>query len=86
MATGSGLRKLELHVELSPKETAVAALVSQGFTTKQIASSLSVSPRRVRVLVSAIAYKANLDAAKDERVQVALWWTARNGIPIGNTA
>jgi DNA-binding NarL/FixJ family response regulator len=59
---------------LTPKEEAVAALVAEGLTNKQIASRLDVSPGRVRVIISATAYKIHADAAKEERVQVALWW------------
>ena len=65
---------LELVFYLTPKEEEVAVLVSQALTVKQIAASLSVSTARVRILISSIAYKAQLDAAKDERIQVALWW------------
>ena len=65
---------LELVFYLTPKEEEVAVLVSQALTVKQIAASLSVSTSRIRILISSIAYKAQLDAAKDERIQVALWW------------
>lgn len=76
---------MELVFHLTPKEEEAAAFVAQGLTNKQIANEMSVTPRRVRILISAIAYKANLDAAKDERVQVALWWH-RLTIPKGHTA
>lgn len=65
---------IELVFNLTPKEEEVAALVGEAMTVKQIACRLGVSSARVRIVISAIAYKANLDAAKDERVQVALWW------------
>lgn len=65
---------LELVFHLTPKEEEVAAFVGEAMTVKQIASKMGISPARVRIIISAIAYKANLDAAKDERVQVALWW------------
>lgn len=61
-------------IPLTPKESEVAELISRGFTNKQIATALDITSGRVRVIVSAIAFKAHLDAAKDERVQVALWW------------
>ena len=63
-----------LSFHLTPKEEETASLVAQGYTNKQIAAQLGVSGSRVRILISAIAYKANLDASRDERVQVALWW------------
>lgn len=68
------------EIHLTPKEEQAASLVAQGFTVKQIAARMSVSGSRVRILISAIAFKAELDAAKDERVQVALWWHRRVAI------
>ena len=65
-------------IELTPKEREVAELVARALTTKQIAAQLSISEQRVRVIISAIAWKANLDAAKDERIQLAIWWSVLN--------
>lgn len=62
------------QIQLTPKEEQAAALVARGLTNKQIASEMGVSPGRVRILISAIAYKTHCDASKDDRVQVALWW------------
>ena len=70
---------------LTPKEEEVAALAGEAYTNKQIANKMGVTPRRVRILISAIAYKANLDASRDERVQVALWWNRRT-VPFRYTA
>ena len=67
-------------IQLTPKEEEAAALVAQGLTNKQIAARMGVSGSRVRIIISAIAYKAKLDAAKDERVQVALWWHRTHAI------
>jgi DNA-binding NarL/FixJ family response regulator len=59
----------------------VAALVASGVRTKRIAAHLGVTPRRVNVIVSAIAFKIGADPDRDERTQVALWWSA---IPFAN--
>lgn len=65
--------------DLTDRERQVARLVAEGATTKQIAAACDqISERRVRVIVSAIAFKIGADAARDERVQVALWWTAHS--------
>lgn len=63
--------------DLTPRQLAVAALVAKSHTTKQIAVYLKVSERRVRVIVSSIAFRIGADATKDERLQVAEWWRAR---------
>lgn len=60
--------------EFTQKEASVACRVAQGLTNKQIAAEMGITPQRVRVLISAVAYKTRCDASKDERVQVALWW------------
>lgn len=56
------------------KEQEVAACVARGLTNKQIAATMGVSMQRVRILITAVAFKIGADADKDERVQVALWW------------
>ena len=60
--------------DLTPRQIAVASLVARSWTTKQIALELTISERRVRVIVSSIAYRIGADASLDERVQVAMWW------------
>lgn len=70
----------------SRRECDVARLVSEGHTNKQIAAVLSIGPRRVRVIVSAIAYKIGADATRDERLQVAVWWHAQQTDPKRSTA
>lgn len=60
--------------ELTDRERTAACLVASGLTTKQIAAAMQISEQRVRILVSAVAYKIGADASRDERVQVALWW------------
>lgn len=71
---------LELLFHLTPKEIEVAELASQCFTVKQIAATMGISSARVRILISAIAFKAGCDAAKDERTQVALWWDRKKAV------
>lgn len=65
---------MTIEPHLTPREEQVAELVAQGLTNKQVAAELRVSGSRVRILLSAIAYKTDCDASKDERVQIALWW------------
>lgn len=60
--------------DLTPKEEEAAAAVARGLTNKQISATMGVSMQRVRILVSAVAFKIGAAADKDERVQVALWW------------
>lgn len=67
--------------EFTPREYEVAALVASGVRTKRIAAQLGVTPRRVNIIVSAVAYKIGADPDRDERTQVALWWTT---IPFAN--
>lgn len=59
---------------LTARQQQVAALVARSWTTKRIAAELHISERRVRVIVSSLAYHIGADASLDERVQVALWW------------
>jgi DNA-binding CsgD family transcriptional regulator len=56
---------------LSPREEEVAALLARGFTNKQIASELVVSPCTVRSHVEHILAKLDLTS----RTQVAVWAT-----------
>lgn len=60
--------------ELTDRERTAACLVASGLTTKQIAGAMDIGERRVRILISAVAYKIGADAGKDDRVLVALWW------------
>lgn len=60
--------------DLTPKEDEAAASVARGLTNKQIAATMQISMQRVRILITAVAFKIGADADKDERVQVALWW------------
>lgn len=62
------------------KEAQVADCVARGLTNKQIAAEMGITAQRVRVLISAVAYKTRCDASKDERVQVALWWLSHTAI------
>ena len=56
---------------LSSREAEVAGLVAQGYTDKQIAAELGVTPRWVRRLVQRIATRWQLDGERDVRVQIA---------------
>lgn len=73
---------MTLHTPLSEKEAETAAHVANGLTNKQIAALLHVSPQRIRVLITAVAYKIGADASKHERVQVALWWHANEAATV----
>lgn len=66
--------------DLTPRQLAVASLVARCRTTKQIAVELGVSEQRVRVLVTAIAFRTQCAPGEDERVHVALWY--REHVPI----
>ena len=61
---------------LTKREAAVAERVGLGLTTKAIAGDLRISSRRVRMLITSIAYKIGARPDRDERVQVAEWWRA----------
>lgn len=60
--------------ELTTRQREVAALVAGGRTTKRIAFALGISERRVRVIISSIAFRVGCDPECDERVVVAVWW------------
>lgn len=60
--------------DLTDRQRQVAQLVADGFTNKVIAVLLGVSDRRVRVLVSSIAFRIDAEPGKDERVEIANWW------------
>lgn len=72
--------------DLTPREHEVAHHVAGGLTNKQIAMLLGIGQRRVRVLISAVAFKVGADAAKNERVQVANWYHAVSAVPQRTTA
>lgn len=59
---------------LSPRELDVARLVGEGFNTKQIAATLTISERRVQHYVSAIAFKVGDGQGREDKVIVARWW------------
>ena len=60
--------------DLTPREWEVAKLVAQAMPNKQIAAQLGISCGRVRAVITSIAYKIGADAARSDRVQVAIWW------------
>jgi DNA-binding CsgD family transcriptional regulator len=59
---------------LTPAERRVAQLVAEKWTTKRIAGALAISTRRVRALITAIAFKTQVQPGEDDRVHVAVWW------------
>lgn len=69
--------------DLSPKMQDVARLVAEGWTTKQIAAELHVTPRRVRVLITAAVVRLGL-TGRDDRLTLALWY--REHFPRSNVA
>lgn len=60
--------------DLTDRQREVAQLVADGLTTKRIAASLGITERRVRAILTSVAYLIGADASKDERIQVADWW------------
>lgn len=70
------------RIHLTEKERQAAGYVAAGLTNKQIAATMGVTGQRVRVLISAVAYKIGADASKHERVQVALWWHANEAATV----
>ena len=60
--------------DLTPRQIAVAALVSRALPDKAIARELGMSERRVRVHVASIAYLCNFDPHCHTRIQLALWY------------
>ncbi len=62
---------------LSERESEIAALIADGFVTKQIADQLRISERRVLQYQTAIAFKVSGDHGRDDRVMIAKWWWAK---------
>lgn len=62
-------------VELTARQREVAELVALGYTTKRIAAVLGISTRRVQRLIASVAEQVRAQSDRDERVQIALWWT-----------
>lgn len=67
--------------DLRPCEREVAVRVGSALTTKRIAFQLGIKDRRVRTIISAIAYKIGADPTGDDRVSVALWWNTHHPTP-----
>lgn len=63
--------------QLTPAEWRVAELVAAKWTTKRIAAELGVKERRVRALLTAVAFKTNVQPGEHDRVHVAVWWRER---------
>lgn len=56
--------------QLSPRQNAVAQLVADGFSDKQIATRLNLAPRSVHVYITRIAKKLGADGMLNTRVQI----------------
>lgn len=57
---------------LTTRQMSVAVLLSQGYTDKQIAATLTISVQRVAQLVAEIAQRMEgLDRDRDTRIQIA---------------
>lgn len=70
--------------DLTPRQIAVAALVAKAWGDKAIAAELHMSPRRVRVHITAVAYLCGFDPQRSVRIQLALWYRER--VPIRHAA
>lgn len=60
--------------ELTPRQRDVAESIARAHTIKQIAATLHISVRRVRIIRSSIAYLIGANPALDEGVQIARWY------------
>ena len=60
--------------DLTDRQREVAALVADGVTNKRIAGQLRISTRRVRIIISSVAFRIGADPEKDERIAIAVWW------------
>jgi len=70
----------QIGTELSARERDVAALIARGLTNRQIADQLVITKQTADKHVARIL--AKLDASS--RAQVAVWWVARAGLPVGS--
>ena len=68
IADDAGVMPTYDRYALTPREGDVARLLAQGWTNKQIATELTIAPRSVPKMVSAILRKTYTD----NRTQVAL--------------
>jgi len=62
-------------MDITQRQRQVAALVAEGHTNKQIAAELGITQRWVQLLIAHIADTLGAESDRDERVQIALWWT-----------
>lgn len=56
---------------LTPRQQQVADLIAQGWTNKRIAAALKLEPCTVRLYVTRIAKRLELDGSDDCRVAIA---------------
>lgn len=59
--------------KLSPREKEITALTCLGYTNKQMAARLSISPETVKTHVRNVLYKFNLHSKAKLRVMLASW-------------
>ncbi len=57
---------------LTEQQLRVATLVAEGYTDRQIATQLRVTPQRVGQMVRSIARRLDVDDERDVRVQIAV--------------
>lgn len=62
---------------LTARQTAVALLVADGFTDKQIAATLTISEETVAFHIHNIADRLSVDRSRNIRVQIARYFMAR---------
>lgn len=56
---------------LTPRQQAIASLIADGYTDKQIAAALHIAPNTVGNNITAIAAALELDRQRNTRVQIA---------------
>lgn len=84
MRVSDGLTSPSYTPPLTEPERRVAHLVARKWTTKRIAAELTISVRRVQVLITSIAVKTGVKSGEDDRVHVAVWWRDHHRMAAGD--
>jgi DNA-binding CsgD family transcriptional regulator len=66
-------RYWELWQSLTPRQKEIAALICLGYTNRQIAARLTISPETVKTHVRNVLYKFNLHRKTDLQRALAEW-------------